>query len=216
MSRKKPAFFSAVVLVTILAFAVPAAAQQAVPDLSRFGFGRVVASADLQPGQAATVGNGEIKAEIPANAFSDPVRFEILQGENSTFQPYAPAGEVVVTNFAFRVTDLKTGQLVGMFEAPVKAVIDNPAISTSSGYYDVEPGSPIRITKNPVPPEISGTELVHPIKGAGVGWVILDPAGAPGLPETGGMSVGALVGGVLILAGGVMTLYLLRSAGSRV
>ncbi len=193
-----------------------AGAQQmgAAPDLGNFGYTGVVASEQLQPGQAATVGSGQIQAEVPADAFTGPVLFEILQGDNSTFQPFAPAGETVAVNFAFRVTSLETGQLVGMFGAPVTAVVTDPSITQQSGYFNVKPTSPIQVEKNPVPPTISGNVLTHPNKGAPVGWVILNPASGT-LADTGGfvspmtmllLGSAALVslGGVVVVAAGLL------------
>ncbi len=191
-----------------------AGAQQmgAAPDLGNFGYTKVIASAQLQPGQAATVDGVQIRADVPANAFTGPVLFEILQGDNSTFQPFAPPGQTVATNFAFRVTSLETGQLVGEFAAPVTAVVNDPSINQQSGYFNVMPTDPIQVQENPVPPTISGNVLTHPNKGAPVGWVILNPASGT-LADTGGFVSPVtmlLLGSAALVSLGVVATGLLK------
>lgn len=201
--RMRSVFPLTMLLAAILVPTVVAEAAGA-PDFTQFGFPTVVASVTLQPGQGATVGSGQVQAVIPPNAFSHPVKFELLQGSNATFQAIAPAGQVVVANFAFRVTDLTTGQLIGKFSAPVIAVITDPRIGPQSQYLDTTPTNPIRIEPNPLPPQISDHTLKHGNLGAPVGWIVTSPAPAA-LPRTGGFPVGASLGvSVVLLALGLI------------
>lgn len=56
---------------------------------------------------------------IPAGTFRDAVKFELLEGPVSNFQKKVPPGQTVFADFAFRVVDTATGQLVGTFQKPV-------------------------------------------------------------------------------------------------
>lgn len=190
------------------------ASAAGVPDFAQYGFPRVVASADLQPGQAATVDGGQVKAVIPANAFTHPVKFELLEGDNSTFQSAAPSGQTVIANFAFRVTDQTTGSRLGKFNAPVVAVITDPRINGQSQYLDTTATNPIRIEKNPFPAKISGDVLKHGNIGDPVGWVVTSPAVA-GLPNTGGVPLSVpLAGGAALVLGALGSMALKRRTGA--
>ncbi len=165
-----------ILMITSLAFA-------AVPDFTMYGFPNVVASIIIQPNQNVnlTLGNAEIS--IPAGTFgSDTVRFELLNATPGVWQKYVPTGQKVLYAFAFRVTDLKTGDLIGKFLEPVIFYFSSNEITKNAEYLDTTPT--FKVSENPVPPKIKiygqGSEyligsLSHPIIGAPVGWLVTVP-----------------------------------------
>ncbi|MHB8508292.1 MAG: hypothetical protein ACYDGR_06540 [Candidatus Dormibacteria bacterium] len=140
------------------------------------GFARVVATTEVDPAAAATVTSGEITVNIPAGAVTAKSRFDLLQGDNSYWQTLVPAGQKVLTNFAFRVVDETTNQLVLQFGAPVVAVYTDAAVSSATLYENTSGSEPPVVSANPVPAVISGTTLKHGNKADAVGWVIANPS----------------------------------------
>lgn len=197
-----PAALLAAGLLTAGASAV--AWAQTVPDLSQDGFPTVAAQQTIGPNQAATVTAGDISIQIPAGAFTSPVQFELLEGSNSTWQAKAPAGQQVIANFAFKVVDSQTGQLVGTFAKPVVFTLTNAAVGPASKYWNITPAG--AMVANPVAPTISGDTLSHPITAALVGWAVTSPAAATTVST--GLPLAPVMGGGLALA--AVGFYLLR------
>ncbi|CAB1129739.1 conserved exported protein of unknown function [Candidatus Hydrogenisulfobacillus filiaventi] len=171
-------------LVPAMALAAPAftgavAHAATVPDFSMLGFPQVVAQATIQPEAPATLSYGTLTVRIPAHTFTDPVKFELLEGPTSAFVDNAPAGTTPLVAFAFKVVDLKTGALVGKFNQAVSISYTNPAINAHAQYWDITPTG--AYAANPVMPTIQGDTLSHPIAAALVGWVISAPA--PAAPD---------------------------------
>lgn len=144
-----------------------------VPDFATLGFPDALASQDIALGQPASVTGGAFTVEIPADAFGVPVRFEILTGPLADFEQKAPATVIPVLAFALRVTNLRTGELVGRFSKPVMLVASSPDIVPESLYYNITPDG--TYVANPTGMEVKEDELRHPIDGATVGWVITVP-----------------------------------------
>ncbi|MHB1417038.1 MAG: hypothetical protein ACYC1C_17460 [Chloroflexota bacterium] len=160
-----------------------------VPNFGNYGFTQVLASQDVQPGSAATVTGGPYTVNIPAGAFNDPVLFEILQAPLSDVQPTAPPNEQPVLNFAFRVTDLNTGQLIGDFATPVILVARSGMIIPQSQYWDYTPSG--RYILNPTGRPVQAGELRAPVPTASVAWVITNPTTATGT-STASSTVGTM------------------------
>jgi hypothetical protein len=171
-----------------------------VPDFTQYGFPDVVAKTTVTPTAAATLTAGDITVKIPAGAFSTPVTFELLENQNSYWQAKAPAGQDVLANFAFKVINTSTGQLVGAFNAPVMFTLTDSAVSPHSTYYDISTTG--TFTANPIPPTIVGDQLSHPIKAAVVGWAVTSPA-APTTPTTGLPVLPVMASGAGLLALGL-------------
>jgi len=165
-------------------------AQPTVPDFTQLGFPTVVATQDITPGQAITITAGAFTVQVPGDAFDVPVTFEILTGDLARFLDQAPAGEMPVLNFAFRVTNTQqTNQLIAKFNKPVTFTAKSTDITDKSAYYNIAPDG--TYAANPTGMQVKAGELTHPIAGASVGWVITSPAPAPAsgkiallLPET--------------------------------
>ncbi|WP_054970736.1 hypothetical protein [Alicyclobacillus ferrooxydans] len=145
----------------------------ATVDFQAHGFPNVAAEALIPVGVGATLQAGGAKVTIPAGAFSDPVKFEILQGPLVSFDAKAPEGQTSIFDFAFKVIDEKTGALVASFGKPVVFSYTNRNVNVQSMYYNIGPTG--MYTLNPVKPTISVDTLTHGITGASVGWVITSP-----------------------------------------
>ncbi|GIP33295.1 hypothetical protein [Paenibacillus sp. J2TS4] len=159
-------------LFTLSLFAT--AAMAAVPDFEQLGFPTVAAEQTIEAGQAATISYGSVKIEIPEGTFANSVKFQVLEGPLADFQAKAPEGETVLIDFAFKVTDTTTNELIGKFNTPVTFSFTSPSIGEESKYYDTaEDGT---FTLNKVPAKIEGNTLSHPIAGAPVGWAVTSPA----------------------------------------
>lgn len=169
-------------LGTGLALAQPVQA----PDPAQHGFPQVVASIVLNPWDYLRLGLGGLILTVPDQAFGqDPVRLELLLGDPTFWQAYAPQGERVVYAFALRVTDLKTGERVLRFARPLHLSFYGEGIGEKAGYYDVTLTNPPQVSPNPVKPVIRVYRLgarhqtgwlSHPLAGAAVGWLITVPA----------------------------------------
>lgn len=162
---------SAFLIAASIAFA-------AVPDFTMYGFPNVVASITIQPDQNAVLTLGNASIDIPPGTFGNvPVQFELLNATPSSWQQYVPNGQKILYAFAFKVTDLTTGSLIGKFSKPLIFYFSSSGITTSAEYLDVTPT--FNISKNPIPSKIDivgqiGT-LSHLIAGAPVGWLVTIP-----------------------------------------
>jgi hypothetical protein len=160
-----------------------ASAQAAVPDFTQFGFPQIVGSATFTPGEAITITGGTQQVVLPADFISKTVKFDLLQGDPAFFAaslPITDQGRTIIVAFAFRVTDVGTSQLIGRFDKPVQWTVTDPRIAAGSAVYNTTAANPPVITANAAPGTITGTTLLHPFGGAGVGWLVL---GAPGAAQ---------------------------------
>lgn len=157
--------------------AAPTTAQaSASPDWTKLGFPTVLATQDITPGTAATIKAGPYSVDVPANAFTDTVKFQVLTGDLARFLDKAPAGQQPVLDFAFNALDTTTNQLVEKFNNPVMLTASDPTITATSMYYNLGPDG--TYGPNPTGMKASAGELTHPISGAGVAWVITTPLAA--------------------------------------
>ncbi|MDA8205214.1 MAG: hypothetical protein M0Z36_04030, partial [Thermaerobacter sp.] len=175
---------------------------QAPDYFTRHGFQKVIASTAFTPGKAASVAANGIHIAIPANAFTVPVTVQLLQGPAQHFASSLPSGQSVVTDFALKVMNPATHQLVVTFNAPVMATVTASQINTQSEYLDVSPSG--TIAANPIPPAISGDVMTHAIKAAAVGWIITSPSVPEATaPVTGLPLAPVMAGGAILILGGV-------------
>jgi hypothetical protein len=145
-----------------------------VPDLVNYGFATILISQDIAAGTAATVATDVFTVDIPDNAFTTSVKFEILLGDPHTYDDSIPQGQDPILAFAFRVTDMETGQLIGEFAHPVQLIIYDPRIVANSDYYNLSPNGVLK--ENPTGLITTEGELRHPIAGADVGWLVTVPS----------------------------------------
>ena len=170
MRKIRFTFVAAMSLFSILLFS---AVAFAATDFTQFGFPKVIAEKKIEAGEAAKISHSGIKIDIPKGTFSNDVIFQVLEGENSSFQANAPEGETVIMNFAFRVLDSKTNEIITKFNNQVMFSFKNKNVNEGSIYYNVKPDG--SIAKNSVPAEIEGRTLTHAIGATPVGWLITSP-----------------------------------------
>ncbi|WHY00678.1 hypothetical protein [Neobacillus sp. DY30] len=91
----------------------------AATDFTQFGFKEVVVEKYIKAGEAEKISHSGIKIQVPEGAFNHDVLFQVLEGNNKQFQANVPAGEKVIMNFAFRVIDLETNEIIGVFNKPL-------------------------------------------------------------------------------------------------
>lgn len=187
--------------------ATPALAQD-VPDFTNFGFPQVAATQQIAAGQAATISasvtGGSITVQVPAGAFTNAVKFDILTGPITNFTAKAPSNDQPVMDFAFRVTDMSTGQLIGTFEKAVTITATSPAITPDSGFFNIDTAG--NFMANPQGQETRTGVLIHPLRMAMVGWVITTPKSElPTLP-TAGSSGAPAMNSFLTAAAALLTL----------
>ncbi len=146
-------------------------------DWQKFGFPFTVAQIIVQPDEAVEVTLGDTRIDIPVGAFgAHPVRFTLLTGQASFFQPYAPAGQRVIGKpYTYEVVDVITGHHMFRFQKPLVYSLTRPEVSTQSVYWDTSSTSPLQVEKNPTPAKIMGHTLTHINLGAAVGWFVTSP-----------------------------------------
>jgi hypothetical protein len=164
----------ATIAPTTEATMAPTTEAAAVPDWFTMGFTTILGTEDFTPGTALTITADPYTIEIPANAFSQPVVFEVLSSDVAAFTAKAPSGEKPVLAFAFRVTDMQTGALIGKFDNPVTLTATSSTIVANSMYYNIAPDG--TYTANATGMTVQAGSLVHPVAGAAVAWVITSPA----------------------------------------
>jgi len=157
------------------------------PDFTQFGFPNVVGTVQFTPGTTATISAGTQQVVLPADFISKTVKFDLLEGDASTFGatlPITDQGREIIVAWAFRVTDVSTNQLLARFDKPVQWSVTDPRIVTGSAVYNTTAANPPVVTANAAPGTISGTTLSHPFGGAGVGWLVLGPPGQAAVTPT--------------------------------
>lgn len=145
----------------------------AATDFTQMGFSKVVAEREIEAGEASMISHSGIRIQIPEGAFTNDVTFQVLEGDNKRFQKVAPAGETVIMNFAFRVIDLETGQIIDKFNKQLTFSFKDKDINTGSIYYNFKVDG--TIANNNAASVIDGRTLTHPVGGAPVGWFITSP-----------------------------------------
>lgn len=148
-------------------------------------FAHVLATVNLQPGQSASItvpdayfkgtAPGEMTIYIPVNTFKDPVTFQVLASANGRWDAIVKPGQKVVANFAYRVMDNKTGQLVTKFPSPVHYTVGDSMIDKNSIYWAVKPGPTPKLINANSGSTIKGDVLSHATPTTAVGWIITTP-----------------------------------------
>jgi len=157
--------------------AAQATAAPAPPDMTKFGYPTVAGTVNFTPGQAANVTAGALRADLPADLISKPIKFELLTGDNATFQPVA-GGRTVIGNYAFRVTDPATNQLVATFDSgkAVTVSFTGAAVRSDTAIMNVSPTNPLTAVLNTGANTIEGQTIKHSFGGTTVGWLVVNPA----------------------------------------
>ena len=180
-------------------------------DWTQYGFTTQLASQQITPGTATTVTAGPYSLQVPADAFTQTVTLEVLQGNPSDFQANAPTGETAVLAFALSATTAQGG-FVAKFNSPITLTVTDSTITAGSKYYNISPGG--AYAPNPTGLQVQAGKLTHPIGADSVAWVITSPSSSSGATPTpasqGGYSLqvsnNPSLGNILVSNQG-MTLY---------
>lgn len=148
------------------------------PDFARYGFTEVAAKVRFQPGQEATLkdGEGEVTATLPKDFYTAPLEVELLLGDAKRWAGCAPAGIRLVWPYAFRLTDPATGKRVGRFDQPASVVIANTEIGTNAKLWTVQPGNPVNLAPATAAFEAQTGRLRATNANARIGWLTAVPA----------------------------------------
>ncbi|MES9684158.1 hypothetical protein CN514_19415 [Bacillus sp. AFS001701] len=165
--------FTLVAVMSLISMLVFGAVAFASTDFTQFGFPKVIAEKKIKADEAAKISHSGIKIDIPEGTFSNDVVFQVLEGDNRSFQANAPEGETVIMNFAFRVLDSKTNEIIAKFNNPVMFSFKDKDVNEGSLYYNVKPDGSIAL--NSVPAVIEDRTLTHGIGATPVGWLITSP-----------------------------------------
>ncbi len=142
-------------------------------DWTQNGFPTIADSANIMVGVADTLNSGPYTVIIPSNAFSEPVKFEILSGDTSSFAAQAPKGQIPQLAFAFNVIDIANGGLIVDFNTDVTVIVKSPVITSQSQFYNVTTDGGYTINNGGM--VVQSGMLEHPIGGTAAGWVITSP-----------------------------------------
>lgn len=206
-------FTISTLMVVMFLSLLATSAFAAAPDFQQLGFAKVVAEKTIDPAQATSITYGEVNIDIPEGAFKNPVKFQVLEGPLADFQKKTPKGETVLMNFAFKVTDTTTDELIGKFEKPVIFSYTNDKVTSESKYYDTLQDGEFSLNK--VPAKIEGSTLSHPIAGAPVGWAVTSPESTSAVkdatsPVTGLDMTKYMMSGMVLLIAGFILAFMAR------
>lgn len=150
-------------------------------DWTQHGFSTVLATQQITSGQAITVTAGPYSLQVPANAFTQTVTVEVLQGNPADFQTNAPSGETPVLAFALSVTDAQ-GAFIPKFNHPITLTVMSSSITADSKYYNIAPDG--TYADNPTGLQVQAGQLTHPIGADSVAWVITAPSASSAATPT--------------------------------
>lgn len=182
------AVFAVFAVLALIGVHAAAARPAGADDFTQFGFPQISASVLFTPGQAATLTAGTQQVVLPADFISKTVKFELLTGDPNVFTPLLASDDrsrPILAAFAFRVTDMATGQQIASFDKEVQWSVTDPRVAAGTDVYDTSAANPPKITENPTPGTVSGTTFTHSFDGADDGWLALGPQAAVGMPNTG-------------------------------
>jgi hypothetical protein len=179
-------YFAAPLLLVLSLSACQTLSQAQKPEgLMKYGFTHVLKTINFKPGHAVTatvpdayfMGKpyGYATISIPADAFTMPVKFQILTGSNSYWDKYVASNLKVVANFAYLVTDVSTGAVVTKFNKPAMYSVKDSMITKDSIYWAVTASRPPKIINANGATKINGMGLMHPTSVSSVGWIITTP-----------------------------------------
>jgi predicted lipoprotein with Yx(FWY)xxD motif len=189
----------------------PVVPSTGVIDWMGHGFATVLATQTITATTPVTITSSPYSIYVPANAFSENVTFNLLQGDPANYQSQVPSGETPILAFAFGVKNTQ-GQLIGKFKNPVTLTIHEKRITANSKYYNVAPDG--TLTLNPTGMQVQAGQLSHPIAGTGVAWVITSPSTSASTSAAQGTTLqvanNPTLGKILVNSAG-FTLYIFKN-----
>ncbi len=176
---------SVALAITLLAISVSTSLAQTPPptptpvpqDLALFGFPTVAVSQTVQPDQSVTLTTGGQSVTIPAGAYSVPVRFDFLTGDNAAWQrTLSETSDTIVASLAFRVANTATNNLIGRSSKPLVYKYEGPLITKKAEIYATSATTPPKLLELPAENNlIAGKTISRTFSGSGVGWFISVP-----------------------------------------
>jgi hypothetical protein len=176
------------VALLMLFAACSSVGAQSAPDFTKFGYPTVAKSMDLTPDQTATITAGDQSVTIKAGTFDNPVTFDLLTSDPSTWKDLVK-DRTVRAAFAFRVTDKNTKAIIAQFKQPVQYSYAGKDAQATDVILNTTAASPPVITVNGTAPTFDG-KVNHGFGGAGVGWLVASAqtGAAAGSPAAAGTS----------------------------
>jgi len=178
-------FAAPLLLILSLSACQTTMSRQKPEGLMKYGYPHVLKVVNFKPGHAVsvkvpdayTMGKpyGYETISIPADAFTMPVKFEILAGTNSAWDKEVPSKLKVVANFAYLVIDPATGAIVKKFNKPAMYSVTDSMITKDSIYWATTAANPPKLINANKASRINGTTLSHATPVAAVGWIITTP-----------------------------------------
>jgi hypothetical protein len=145
------------------------------PDFGLYGFPRVAATEQFTPGSELQIRSGPISLTVPPDLYTDPLRFELLVGDEPSWQRCVAEDRVVVAPYAFRITDPATGNRVGRIDKPVAATIADPRIGAGAVFWTTSPTSPPVAEQASAQPPVAGNTIRPTNANARIGWFTTVP-----------------------------------------
>ena len=155
----------------------PDASTLSDPDLSLYGYPRVAVEANYTPGQTAEIKWEGLLVSLPADAYTERLKVELLVSDARLWQACAGTGRAVLFPYAVRTTDPATGKRVGRLDKPAEIVISHPRIGPGAVYWVTAASSPVRVKPAGEPPQIEPGRLRVLHQGLRVGWFVTVPEG---------------------------------------
>jgi hypothetical protein len=159
----------------VAAAGAPAGAPSGEPDFASYGFARVAATERFTPGQEQRVSAGPIVVTVPADFYTDPVQFELLLGDEQSWQRCVPENLVVIAPYAYRVTDPANGSRIGRFDKPVSTTVSDARIVPGTVYWTTAAANPPTAEPAGTQPQPDGTTIRVTNGSARIGWITTAP-----------------------------------------
>lgn len=153
--------------------------------LEKYGYPHVLTTVKFKPGRAMTVTvpdqvtmgtpPGYATFSVPGDAFKEPVTIRFLAAKNSYWDKKVPSKLKVIANFAYLITNTKTGAVVSKFNKPITYTLKDSMVTKDSVYWATTAHHPPKLIDANKASKIHGTTLVHPTPVSLVGWIITTP-----------------------------------------
>lgn len=176
---------SSLLLMSLAASQAQASMSPQAQGLEKYGYPHVLTTVKFKPGRAMDVTvpdqvskgtpPGYATFSIPGNAFKEPVTIHFLAAKNSYWDKKVPSKLKVIANFAYLVTNTKTGAVVSKFNKPITYTLKDSMVTKDSVYWATTAHNPPKLIDANKASKIHGTTLVHPTPVSVVGWIVTTP-----------------------------------------
>ncbi len=140
-----------------------------------YGFPKIAGEAMFTPGQESKITSGDVSIIIPKDMYTEPLKFELLLGDEKLWQACVPDNKVVIAPYAYRITDPSTGKLIGRVDKPVSMSVTDPRIASNAEYWSTSAANPPTAQLSSAKPQMSGATFKVDNGSARVGWFVTVP-----------------------------------------